>query len=205
MINHLVPEARVFEHHIFRGDAALHPQDLDTEDEDKPIEEQEGQKSEGEGMRSAAGEKTEIPTPDKVDKREKCGGSGIDISEANNARPVAVEAMEVSVAENEGTIGDSVSVTSVTTHQFSPAWIEKEALALLGTIQQNTPKEKTANQSKVLLAGYGFGGIVVKQVQVTFFQRGGGSCFLTLSLSLSQGCHHRQHDSQVLRRRPEHL
>jgi hypothetical protein len=165
MINHLVPEARVFEHHIFRSDAALHPQDLDTEDEDEPIEEQEGRKSEGEGMRSAAGEKTEIPTPDKVDKREKCGGSGIDISEADNARPVAVEAMEGSVAENEDTIGDSVSVTSVTTHQFSPAWIEKEALALLGTIQQNTPTEKTADQSKVLLAGYGFGGIVVKQVQ----------------------------------------
>ena len=59
---------------------------------------------------------------------------------------------------------DPVFVTSAATHLFSPAWIEKEALALLEMIQKKAPTETTGNRNKVLLAGYGFGGIVAKKV-----------------------------------------
>ena len=140
MINHLVPEARVVACHIFHGGTTLHSPDLYNEDED----EQEGSTSEGEDMRSAAGDRTRMPALDGVNKSEESDGSGVDMSEADSMRPDAVR------------------------FQFSPAWIEEEALILLGTIQKNALAEKTADRSKVLLAGYGLGGIVVKQVLVAF-------------------------------------
>lgn len=144
MIKNLVPEARVVSCHIFNGGTTLHPPDLYNEDENGPIEKQEGSKSEGEDMRSAAGERTRMSALDGVNKRERSDGSDVDMSEADSMRPDAVM------------------------YPFSAAWIEEEALILLGTIQKNALAEKTADRSKVLLAGYGLGGIVVKQVLATF-------------------------------------
>ena len=161
MIKHLVPEARVIAHQIFHDDAALYPPDLDAENEDRPIGEQEGRESEGENIQAAAtGAIAHRPDPDEANKRAKFDGLDVD------ARSVAVKAIDASALENEDTSEDPVLVTSVATHLFSPAWIEEEALALLEMIQKNAPTEKTANRNKVLLAGYGFGGIVVKKVLV---------------------------------------
>lgn len=155
MIKHLVPEAYVSEHPIFR------------EDEDGPVEEQGSREFEDGSMRSAAGEKTGMSIEDVVGKGDKSDNSEAEISEAKKAIPVAFETMAPLVVEIEDMIEDSASVTSVATYQFSPAWIEKEALALLETIRQTDPTEKIASRNKVLLAGYGFGGIVIKQVTVT--------------------------------------
>lgn len=48
---------------------------------------------------------------------------------------------------------------------LSPTWTKTEALNLLGRIQQDALSDGPQSQGKVLLAGYGFGGIVVKQVR----------------------------------------
>jgi hypothetical protein len=47
------------------------------------------------------------------------------------------------------------------TYSFSAASIEREALVLLDAIQGNS-----TNQGNILLAGYGFGGIVIKLVGI---------------------------------------
>lgn len=74
---------------------------------------------------------------------------------------------EETVEEQEG----QTSVVSSATRQSSHSWIEEEALSLLKTIQKEVSTEMTANRSKVLLAGYGLGGLVVKQVLASFINR----------------------------------
>lgn len=59
------------------------------------------------------------------------------------------------------------SVTSVGNLDFSSqTWIEMEALDLLGRLQKHTAHD-TAFGSNLLLAGYGLGGIIIKQVSFT--------------------------------------
>ena len=141
------------------GNTALHPLKLHDDAEDSPIQGQEGRESRGEGMGFAAGDRRPMSALDEVNKREKSDGSHFDTSEADSMRPVAVEVIDAFDLGNEH--------TNVPAHPFSPAWIEEEALALLGTIQKDALAEKITDRSKVLLAGYGFGGIVIKQVLVT--------------------------------------
>ncbi|KAK7402650.1 hypothetical protein QQX98_011596 [Neonectria punicea] len=63
--------------------------------------------------------------------------------------------------------GSPTSKTDVPAHGFfSPAWIQSEALDLLGRIGQGTPTDHGECRNKVLLAGYGFGGIIVKQAVI---------------------------------------
>ena len=64
----------------------------------------------------------------------------------------------------EADFDDSASVASIVSDPFSSASIEKEALHLLDTIRSNARTNEDSHGSKILLAGYGFGGIVVKQV-----------------------------------------
>lgn len=144
MISHLVPEARVVACHIFHGGTTLLSPDLYNEDEDGPMENQEDSRSEGADMRSAAGERTRMSTLDDMHERDTPDGSDVDMTEPDSTRPHAIK------------------------YPFSPAWIEEEALILLGKIQKNALAEKTADRSKVLLAGHGLGGIVVKKVMLTF-------------------------------------
>ena len=68
--------------------------------------------------------------------------------------------MEETVEKQEG----QTSIASSATRQSSHTWIEEEALSLLKTIQKEVSTTMTASRSKVLLAGYGLGGLVVKQV-----------------------------------------
>ena len=167
MIQHLVPEARIFAPDSSGGYAALNLQDLFTEDDDGPVEDQEGQKLHREGRGSAIDDQKTNPTLGEVNEREEPDGSDVDISEVDSVRHVAIKEIEPPLREDKDMIGDSEFVTSLAVHQSSHNWIEEEALTLLGTIQKNTPTERTAHRSKLLLAGYGFGGMVVKQVLVT--------------------------------------
>ncbi len=166
MIQHLVPEARIFAPHSFGGYAALNLPDSLTEDDDGPVEDQEDQNPHREGRGSAIDDQSTKSTPGEVNEREEPDGSDFDISEVDSVRHVAVKEIEPPLTEDKDTIGDSVFVTSLAVHQSSPNWIEEEALTLLRTIQKNAPTERTVHQSKLLLAGYGFGGMVVKQVLV---------------------------------------
>ena len=166
MIQHLVPEARIFAPLSFGGYAALNLPDILTEDDDRPVEDQEGQKPHHEGRGSAIDDQNTNPTPGEGNEREEPDGSDVDISEVDSTRHVAVKEIEPPSMEDKDTIVDSVFVTSSAVHQSSPNWIEEEAMTLLGTIQKNAPKERTVHRSKLLLAGYGFGGMVVKQVPV---------------------------------------
>ena len=164
LIVDLVPEARVITHHVFDGHATRHPLHLYPEDEDGPIEEQAGRGSASKRMSSAAREAAKLRTADEADKREISNGPDVDISEGNTLRPNAAEAVRTFDSDKEGTIGDSEPIASAATYQLHPASIEEEALALLESIHENAPIDKTGNRNKVLLAGYGFGGIIVKQV-----------------------------------------
>ena len=55
-------------------------------------------------------------------------------------------------------------VASPATRHSSNFRVEEEALSLLKTIQKEISIRMTANRSKVLLAGYSLGGLVVEQV-----------------------------------------
>ena len=137
MIQHLTPEARVFAPHGSRTYKALNLPDLSIEDYDGSVADQEGQKPHAKGSTSAIDDQNTDPAPD-----------------------------ELPLTEGKNNIGDSLSVINLAVQQFSPEWIEEEAMILLRTIHENARTEGTAHRSKLLLAGYGFGGIVVKQVLV---------------------------------------
>lgn len=49
---------------------------------------------------------------------------------------------------------------------FCPAWIESEALKLLTRVQQNAHGDDPGALNQVLLSGYGFGGVIIKQVRL---------------------------------------
>lgn len=84
-------------------------------------------------------------------------------------------------APDEGTLSsklaeedleDAVSVASTASEPFSSASIEKEARALLDFIRGITSSGEDAHRNSILLAGYGFGGVVVKQVSILYTQQG---------------------------------
>ncbi|ENH71498.1 Ankyrin-1 [Fusarium oxysporum f. sp. cubense race 1] len=49
---------------------------------------------------------------------------------------------------------------------FSPSWIQDQALYLLDRIQQRSPADDQNCKTRVLLSGFGFGGIIVKQAMI---------------------------------------
>jgi hypothetical protein len=90
--------------------------------------------------------------------------------------PSAVSGMTMNTLAGDPTVVDtrhpggddaaSIATTASTAFQdsFWSASIEKEALALLGFIHRNIPDDEDGSRHKILLAGYGFGGIIVKEV-----------------------------------------
>ena len=137
MIEHLVPEALVFLHPIFSGGSTPRSQDIDTDGAECPGQEQQ------DDMRLS------VPGRSAV--------MAISDEELDDAGLVSSEAIEAD-------FDDSASVASIVSDPFSSASIEKEALHLLDTIRSNARTNEDSHGSKILLAGYGFGGIVVKQV-----------------------------------------
>jgi hypothetical protein len=75
------------------------------------------------------------------------------------------EGLALEGASGDNATGYSAVTSSTTPHDiFSPAWVKNEALYLLERIQQHGLTSAWSDRSKALLAGYEFGGIVVKQV-----------------------------------------
>ena len=162
MIHHLVPEARILHYSSFSGDVILQSRDTgtDIEDEDDVLgnENESDFKAVQDGLLSVPTDPLNLAVSD---------------AEGDDTGPVAFD---------EGGIDfeDSQSVASTTPDHFSVASIENEALGLLKSIQSHAPTDKSMGRGKILLAGYGFGGIVVKQVstRVIFCSLAFGTCHL---------------------------
>lgn len=158
MIKKLIPEAHILEQHIgfnFPGG------DLDSlHDEDENI---------------LAGQPTEanlelINAPSASVKREDASSTERnELDRPTTSHLGHIDSIDAKVTQ-EGIeyacddSDDSESKISMVSSQFSQTWIEQEALALLDSIQKQTSSETTASRIKVVLAGYAFGGFVVKQV-----------------------------------------
>lgn len=166
MINSLVPEARVWQHSIFRDHEASEAQDEDAADEvePEPNETNEIPTPVSDNKPDPNGETPEISPASETHKQET---SISEVDHANDASSIPRDELEVPMEEQarKEPIESSKSVTTVTAHDFfSSAWITREALDLLGRIQEHAPTENGSDRNTVVLAGYGFGGIVVKQV-----------------------------------------
>ena len=80
-------------------------------------------------------------------------------------KPSASEGLRSSEKRKFDVTDKPSSVGSVTLYEFfTPPWIENKALSLLDAIQKHSPTDKSGDRRRVLLAGYGFGGIIVKRV-----------------------------------------
>jgi len=158
MIQHLVPEASVVRHNIFRRDIDVHLRGFEGAEETEA------------GIQPIEGSRMSTPEPKDPAKldgseppsgiRSELDGKHDDITGVEGPGDITLDEVD-----NQSAIGDSASVTTVTIGDFfSSAWMGNEAYHLLERIQQESLSNKHGSTSKVLLAGYGFGGIVVKQV-----------------------------------------
>ena len=140
LISYLVPEAQVLSHFIFGGEMTSCLQEMDTDDTQDPVS---GQQARGVvSARNSLIPREAIPT-------------GVSDEEINHTG--------ASFLVTEGDLEDVESVASTACDSFWSPSIEKEALTLLNQIREIT-KHEDAQRRRILLAGYGFGGIVVKQV-----------------------------------------
>ncbi|KAH6984430.1 hypothetical protein BKA56DRAFT_581017 [Ilyonectria sp. MPI-CAGE-AT-0026] len=158
MIRHLLPEASVVCHDIFRCDVDIPLQCLDEDDADEP---------------SVHSNNDQTLSAPKLD-----GQPGLDNLEAEqlSANTVLNHEKTLGMTDDDLTrvigtdvmvfLDDLATVSSVAIGGFFTGWIDSEAYSLLERIQKETPDQNTGHPSKVLLAGYGFGGIVVKQAVV---------------------------------------
>lgn len=148
IISHLVLEARVLPFSIFSGEVTARSQEADiatnADDEHVTTLEKQTRNIAGANHPSIAGVATSIETP----------GEGT-----------------LSSKLTEEDLEDAVSVASTDSDPFWPASIEKEARALLDFIHSITSNREDAHRSSIVLAGYGFGGFVVKQVSISYAQK----------------------------------
>jgi hypothetical protein len=155
MIRSLVPEAHVRTHNIFRDYdyetlQEMHESQRETTNDD----------TEDDNLDTSPNEEvTWVPPPDVGESEDKV------CSESPRTIDTALPTVNVPAL---GTAGEVSSVATVPAYEaFSPGWIQTEAVKLLSRIQKRAEGDSGHSQNKVLLAGYGFGGIVVKQVQVS--------------------------------------
>lgn len=148
IISHLVLEAQVLPHPIFGGGAAARSQEADiatnADDEQVTALEKRTRNIVGANHPSIAGMATSIGAP--------CEGT-------------------LSSKLTEEDLEDVVSVAITASDPFWLDSIEKEARALLDRITSDR-EDAHAHRSSILLAGYGFGGFVVKQVSISYAQQG---------------------------------
>ncbi|KAK1505510.1 ankyrin-1 [Colletotrichum abscissum] len=166
MIPNLVPEARVYQHNIFRHDVVSELQDLSSEDEDDreslAVDEQQAPDGPEERERDRDGIPASLVGPRLISPKLISDIRNPDTG--NSVKEARMASIEKEYDEHIATTDDAASVESQVAHPFySPAWIESEALELLIRIQKHAPQEAIKDRNRVLLAGYGFGGIVVKQ------------------------------------------
>lgn len=159
MIRHLLPEASVVCYDIFRCDVDM---PLQCQDEDDGNElsvhsnnDQTLSTPKLDGQPGPDNLEAEQLSASTALKHEKTFG---DMTDDDLTRVIGTDVMVF--------MEDLATVSSVAIGGFfTPGWIDSEAYSLLERIQKETLDQNTGQPSKVLLAGYGFGGIVVKQVR----------------------------------------
>lgn len=94
---------------------------------------------------------------------------GVDLEDDFNADETEDEIISLSDISTSGkgeTENATSSVTSITGHDyFSQGWIQSEALNLLNRIRQQC--DTSVKGKRIIFAGHGSGGVVVKQVKRT--------------------------------------
>ncbi|KAJ3547132.1 hypothetical protein NM208_g1667 [Fusarium decemcellulare] len=150
MIKCLVPEAPVSPHNIFRHCASESLQEYDLSPDDDEYGVQDGRLPPSEDRKSSL---DDVAQSENKLEHDVHGATSLLSSDA--------EALRVNTA------ADLLSIPSLTSHAaFSPGWIQNEALSLLDRIQDRFTPGTNQTRSKVLLAGYGFGGIIIKQAVI---------------------------------------
>jgi hypothetical protein len=163
-IHHLVPEASVVRHNIFRRDIDVPLQHQDEGDENE--------------VDVQPDEEIKLPTSNPDDRPGRDGPEAEQIPADMPPKPGRkpddsggddfVGDVSLDEINHDDDVGDSASVTTVAIGDFfSSAWIGKEAYHLLERIQRETLRNESGNATKILLAGHGLGGIVVKQVHTS--------------------------------------
>lgn len=166
-IKGLVPEARVVSRNIFRYDAAGAQEEacikggVDAESFEAhatdSIPSESGPNDTGPQTSTAIENRQHEKSGNKVTDVNILGTTALDQT-AESERPFGK-------IRHMAAMGDSTSENNQSTQNlFSTDLIRKEALDLLLCVQEDVSAERSVNRSKVLLAGYGFGGIVVKKV-----------------------------------------
>lgn len=90
-------------------------------------------------------------------------GDGSDVSEEEVEKVpgpfLGIKRVNTVEASTTSAAGDS--------HDFSPGWLERQALTLLDRIEKHRAADGVQSSCPVLLAGCGFGGLVVKQASTS--------------------------------------
>ncbi|KAL6414272.1 Ankyrin-1 [Ilyonectria robusta] len=160
MIRHILPEASVVCHDIFRCDVDIPLKRRDEDDADElsvhSNNDQTLSTPKLDGQPGPGDVEAEQPSANTALDHEKTLG---DMADDDLTRVIGTDVMVY--------LDDLATVSSVAIGGFfTPGWIDSEAYSVLERIQKETPDQNTGHPSKVLLAGYGFGGMVVKQAIV---------------------------------------
>ena len=164
-VRSLVPEARVFQHDIFRNHVLAYDQNTDLESEidassltssDHPCQ-----------MGFEQSDSNDVPgaTPALDTSQHDSSRCVLESTHGNMVPTVPTFKGPPKRSVAYSASGMSSSLLGASGHAvFSPAWIRDEALDLLGRIHQDAPQKHEHDLGRVVLAGYGPAGIIVKQV-----------------------------------------
>ncbi|WQF82582.1 Putative B30.2/SPRY domain, P-loop containing nucleoside triphosphate hydrolase [Colletotrichum destructivum] len=157
----LVPEALVRKHNIYRYDAAGRPRTQADEDGGNIEPGAYDKRRSNTDLRGDGGDNTDTAShPEAGDTYRHAGGGSHELGAGESAR----QANDHEVIDDDDD-DDAKSTTSLYDLSYSRSWIEKEALDLLDRIHRHAPKAGEGG-NKIVLAGYGLGGIVIKQAIV---------------------------------------
>ncbi|PNP80395.1 hypothetical protein FNYG_05994 [Fusarium nygamai] len=155
MIRNLVPEAHVRMHNIFRDYNYESLQEIH-----ETLDENENDDADDDNLDDSPDEEvTRVPPSDMGESEER------DDSNSPQTMSTALPAVNATSISKAGEVSSMATVPAY--EAFSPGWIQTEAVNLLSRIQKRAESDSGHSQNKVLLAGYGFGGIVVKQAIIT--------------------------------------
>ena len=164
LISHLTPEARVFQHRIFSNDSTQNHSTLFSNHDAAKRTEHSSPPPTQRDSPPLTYEPIGLPGTRAVQEGEN--EVGLNAKDTRAASSMGVEAIKESKAGSRGMVGKSIN--SIGSGLFSQFWLEREALALLQAIQKNAVLQDSMDEGRLLLAGFGFGGIVVKKVKVSY-------------------------------------
>lgn len=164
MIRSLVPEASVIHHNLFSHDVKIHARD-EVESGEIEVE-----------IRSK--EKNTLRTPNSGDdggrNDQQAEQFPADMPPVSDREPSDIDGgdfisnVTFHGKDHETSVVESTSLTIVPiADSFSVGWIGTEAYRLLELIQREILRNHDKSTAKVLIAGHGFGGIVIKQVHTS--------------------------------------